>query len=117
MGVLRLANPKGNPGNLIQNQPSTPDQRRKNAQKARAARTAKEAVRVTLRDALLRRLAEDGNQEAIIDAAIEQAREGNLKAFEIIRDTIGEKPKDKVEQSGENTVRIVLEGDVKELAQ
>lgn len=91
-----MANPKGNPKNLIQNKPTTPDQRRNNAKKARAARTAKESARVTLRDALIEKLSRDGEQERIIDAVIDQAKNGNIKAFEIIRDTIGEKPVDKV---------------------
>lgn len=32
------------------------------------------------------------NLEAIVDALYEQAKKGNLKAFEIIREAIGEKP-------------------------
>lgn len=34
-------------------------------------------------------------QELIVLEMIEQAKKGNVKAFEAIRDTIGEKPKDK----------------------
>lgn len=37
-------------------------------------------------------------QKAISAALVRQAMTGNTKAFEIIRDTIGEKPVEKVEQ-------------------
>ena len=59
--------------------------------------------RKTLRDELLDLLSvqtADGSktQEVISLSLIEQARKGNVRAFEIIRDTIGEKPVEKVEQ-------------------
>lgn len=47
-------------------------------------------------------LLSDGNtQNKISVALIEQAQKGNTKAFEIIRDTIDEKPKDNIKISGE----------------
>ena len=39
-------------------------------------------------------------REEINDAIIKKALSGDTKAFEIIRDTVGEKPTDKIEQSG-----------------
>lgn len=43
-------------------------------------------------------LLENGNtQESVAVALIEKAMKGDVKAFEVIRDTIGEKPVDKVE--------------------
>lgn len=63
-------------------------------------------ARKTLREELLSLLESDvvdkkGNtkqaQVAMSAALIKQAISGNTKAFEIIRDTIGEKPVDKVE--------------------
>lgn len=39
-----------------------------------------------------------GTQAAMSAALIKQALSGNTKAYEIIRDTIGEKPVEKVEQ-------------------
>lgn len=59
------------------------------------------AARKTLRDELLNLLTvtvktktgcEQSAQELMSDALIKQAIKGNTKAFEIIRDTIGEKP-------------------------
>jgi hypothetical protein len=64
-------------------------------------------ARKTLREELLMLLSDDvtdknGNkiqaQAAMSAAILKQALTGNTKAFEIIRDTIGEKPVDKVEQ-------------------
>ena len=61
--------------------------------------------RKTLREELLRLLNEkvpgkDGTerpaQEAISTALMKQAMKGNIRAFEIIRDTIGEKPVENV---------------------
>ena len=40
-------------------------------------------------------------QEKISFSLIQEALNGNVKAFETIRDTIGEKPQDKVNISGE----------------
>ena len=40
---------------------------------------------------------EMNNQMAIVIALYEKALSGDTKAFEIIRDTVGEKPKDEVE--------------------
>lgn len=40
-------------------------------------------------------------QEKISFSLIQEALKGNVKAFETIRDTIGEKPKDNVNITGE----------------
>ena len=66
------------------------------------------AARKTLRQELLDLLSvttkdakgqEHTRNEAISIALIRQAQQGNVKAFETIRDTIGEKQKDTVEMS------------------
>ena len=66
---------------------------------------AKKRERKTLREELLRLLEEkvpgkDGSerpaQEAISTALMKQAMKGNIRAYEIIRDTIGEKPVENV---------------------
>lgn len=50
-----------------------------------------------LKDTLLMLLETDDGQDKICTALFNQARRGNIKAFEVIRDTIGEKPVDKTE--------------------
>lgn len=97
-----------NEQNLV---PFTSEQNReeaaKNGAKGGVASGAARRARKTLREELLALLAEPvtdkkGNsrpaQAAMSAAILKQALTGNTKAFEIIRDTIGEKPVDKVEQ-------------------
>ena len=54
------------------------------------------AERKSMREELLILLQEDKMQEKISLALLEQAKKGNTKAYEIIRDTIGEKPKENI---------------------
>jgi phage shock protein A len=70
------------------------------------------AERKTLREELLALLAQGKTQEKLSLSLIEKALNGDTKAFEVIRDTIGEKPTEKVEQSGESKLTISLQGDV-----
>lgn len=81
------------------------EEAREKARKGGKASAAARRRKKTLKDELLFLLGEkitDKNgrkhvtQEAISTALIQQALRGNTKAFEIIRDTIGEKPTDKV---------------------
>lgn len=65
------------------------------------ARAEKIRERKTLREELLSLLEQDKMQEKISLALLEQAGKGNTKAYEIIRDTIGEKPKENINVSGE----------------
>ena len=64
-------------------------------------------ARKTLREELLALLSQDiktkngesmNTQVAMSSSLIKEALKGNTKAFELIRDTIGEKPVEKVEQ-------------------
>jgi hypothetical protein len=52
--------------------------------------------RKTLKEELLLLLSEGETQQSVTLALIEKAKSGDTKAFEVIRDTIGEKPVDKV---------------------
>lgn len=54
-------------------------------------------ARKTFNKSLIEALEKNGTQDSIVKAIIKQAKLGNIKAFEVIRDTIGEKPKEKVE--------------------
>lgn len=97
---------------------------------SRAVEAQKKAVaarnkRKTLREELLALLSGDivdrkgrtvQAQTAMSNALLKEALQGNTKAFEIIRDTIGEKPVDKVmvadvEQSVINEVEKAVLGD------
>jgi hypothetical protein len=74
------------------------------------------AKRKTLKEELLLLLSQGNTQEKISLALIQKALNGDTKAFEVIRDSIGEKQTEKIEQSGElnNTITVKLAGDVQE---
>ena len=86
-----------NPGNLIPNSTRTPSERRENAQKAGIKSGEVRRTRKTLREELLLLLENGDTQNKISLALIKKALKGNIKAFEVIRDTIGEKPVDRQE--------------------
>lgn len=65
--------------------------------------------RKALKDELLLLLSNGDTQKKVSLALIEQAKNGNTKAFEIIRDTIGEKPVDKVETDLSFNIRVELD--------
>ena len=58
--------------------------------------------RKTLKEELLALLEAGDTQKNISLAMIQQALEGNTKAFEVIRDTVGEKPVDSLKLGNEN---------------
>jgi hypothetical protein len=62
-----------------------------------------------LREELILLLQASNTQEKISVALINEALKGNVKAFEVIRDTIGEKPVSKSEISGiEGGVSVIV---------
>lgn len=65
--------------------------------------------RKTLKEELLLLLSNKDTQKKISIAIIEQAKTGNIKAYETIRDTIGEKPIDKVETDIDFNIRVELD--------
>lgn len=83
---------------------------RKGAEKANATKRA----RKTLREELLALLAKGDTQNRMSLAILEKAMNGDIRAFEVIRDSIGEKPKEQVETSGEQTINVKFNGDIKE---
>ena len=88
---------RGNIDNLIKNEDLTPEQRRENARKAGLASAEAKKKRKTLREELIALLETEQYQSKISLSLIKQAVDGNTKAFEVIRDTIGEKPNEKLE--------------------
>lgn len=108
LGGEQVANEK----NLI---PFTSEQSREkakeNGRKGGIKSGEAKRARKTLREELLMLLAEDDIQNRISVALISEAMEGNkagsvTKAFEVIRDTIGEKPVDKIEMTSDIVVDL-----------
>lgn len=75
----------------------TSEQAREYGRKGGLKRAENEKKRKTLREELLALLETEQYQERISLSLIKQALDGNTKAFEVIRDTVGEKPGDKLE--------------------
>ena len=110
-----------NSQNLIKNEDLTPEQRRKNASKAGKASAKKRQQNKTFKEIinkfldgqvsderLKQQMVEFGfadkevsNKSCAVFALWKEAIKGNTKAFELLRDTIGEKPQEKVNISGE----------------
>lgn len=68
----------------------------------------KRRERKLLKEELLMLLANDETQKKISLALLKKALEGDVKAFEVIRDTIGEKPINKQEVSGIDGVSVIV---------
>lgn len=75
----------------------TSEQAREYGRKGGLKKAENEKKRKTLREELLALLETNQYQEKISLSLIKQAVDGNTKAFEVIRDSIGEKPSDKLE--------------------
>lgn len=75
---------------------SSKKEARERGRKGGLASVESRRKRKTLKEELLLMLSEGETQQSVTLALIEKAMGGDTKAFEVIRDTIGEKPIDKV---------------------
>ena len=93
-----------NEKNLIPNSERTPSELREMARKGGLASVEARRKRKTLKEELLLLLSDGDIQEKISLALINEAISGNnagsvTKAFEVIRDTIGERPVERVQET------------------
>ena len=95
-----------NSQNLIPNSQRTPQELREMTRKGGIRSGEVRRARKTLREELLALLSQGDTQERISLAQLEKALNGDTKAFEVIRDTIGEKPTEKQEIQGNQTLDI-----------
>lgn len=98
-----------NEQNLIPFNKRTPRERRELARKGAEASNKKQAERRKLREELAILLENEDMQQKICTALIQQARRGNVKAFEVIRDTVGERPSDNLTIGTDGTFNITVE--------
>ena len=75
---------------------SSKEEARERGRKGGLASGEARRKRKTLKEELLLMLSEGETQQSVTLALIEKAMSGDTKAFEVIRDTLGEKPVDKV---------------------
>ena len=99
-----------NTKNLIPFNQRTENEQRELAKKGGIKSGEKRRERKQLKEELLLLLETNNNQEQISIALIEKAKSGDVRAFEMIRDTIGEKPLDK--QEIKNTTPIIIVDDI-----
>ena len=115
-----------NTQNLIKNENLTPSQRRKNASKAGKASAKKRQQNKTFKEIINKFLdgqvtnkelkeqmvkfgfADDevSNKSCAVFALWKEAIKGNTKAFELIRDTIGEKPIEQIQNINPPVINI-----------
>lgn len=85
-----------NEQNLINLKNRTQRERKEIAKKGAEATNKLKAQRKTLREELLLLLEQGDTQSKLSLSIIQKAMTGDTKAFEVIRDTIGEKPKENI---------------------
>ena len=93
--------------------PTTEEARRRGALGGKASgeqRRKRKALRELLEVALMMPSEDGGDRiDNIIAALISKAETGNTKAFEVIRDTLGEKPTDKIHNEHAGGITISWE--------
>ena len=92
--------------NLVSLADRTTEEQREIARKGGLKSGEVRKARKTLKETLLMMLEEGNTQNDITLALLQKALNGDTKAYEVIRDTVGEKPTDKIEQSGENKLDV-----------
>ncbi len=115
-----------NEQNLIKNEDLTPEQRRKNASKAGKASAKKRQQNKTFKEIINKFLdgqvsderlkqqmidfgfadKEVSNKSCTVFALWKEAIKGNTKAFELLRDTIGEKPIEQIQNINPPVINI-----------
>ena len=97
-----------NAKNLKPNSERTPQERKELAQKAGKKSGEARREKRALKEELILLLSQGKTQEKMSLALIEEAIKGNVKAFEVIRDTIGEKPVNKQEIEGIGGMNVII---------
>ena len=102
--------------NLVPQNKRTKEEQREIARKggiaSGKARKEKKMLKELLEDALSKGTETNNEYINITLALIREANRGNVKAYEVIRDTLGQKPIDKVEHSG--AIPVVIDDDIRE---
>lgn len=105
-----------NESNLISLADRTTEEQREIARKGGIASGEVRRRKKTLKEALLIALEiEKGDktvQQIGVEALLERFMSGDIQAFTTVRDTIGEKPKDEVEQKQE--IKVVMDNKLEE---
>ena len=98
-----------NENNLIPNSERSPEELREMGRKGGIASGEARRRKKTLKEELIALLETNDNNNKISVAILNKALNGDIQAFTTIRDTIGEKPVDKVEADINSDVTINIE--------
>ncbi|HIQ91013.1 MAG TPA: hypothetical protein IAB27_05265 [Candidatus Coprosoma intestinipullorum] len=83
----------------------TSEEARKYGRKGGIASGKARAMRKTFREAINDNL-DDKTLEAMIKAMIKETKKGNTRAFELLRDTVGEKPIEQIQNINPPVIKI-----------
>ena len=98
-----------NEENLIPNSERTPEELREICRKGGIASGEARRRKKTLKEELIALLETNDNNNKISVALLQRALNGDIQAFTTIRDTIGEKPTEKIEADVNSDVNINIE--------
>lgn len=98
-----------NNSNLIPNSERTPEELREMARKGGIASGEARRRKKTLKEELITLLETNDNNNKISVALLNRALTGDIQAFTTIRDTIGEKPSDKIEADVDFNIRVDID--------
>ena len=96
-----------NEENIIPNSERSPEELREMARKGGIASGKARKEKKLFKEAIEKKLGQ--SIDSMIDSMIEQANKGNVQAITFLRDTVGEKPTDKIEADVNNDVNITIE--------
>ena len=95
--------------NLIPTNQRSKEEARELGRKGGIASGKARRDRKTLKEELIMLLEDDDNNLKISVALLKRALDGDISAFTTIRDTIGEKPTDRIEADVNSEVNITIE--------
>ena len=108
-----------NEKNLIPFNKLTESQQREIASKGGKASVEAKRKRKTLKEELLLMLEDEEVQKSVAVALIQEAQSGNVKAFGMLRDTIGERPVERSEHTivGVEALQAMRDAELVQLAE
>lgn len=95
-----------NESNLVSLADRTTEEQREIARKGGIASGEARRRKKTLKEELIMLLETNDNNNKISLAILKKALDGDIQAFTTIRDTIGEKPTDKIEQEVISSIKV-----------
>lgn len=95
--------------NLIPSNMRSPEEQRRIASAAGKASVRARRAKRDFREAVLAAVGKDGVMESLVQALIDKAMSGDVRAFETLRDTSGQKPVERKELSGVDGAPIETE--------